>query len=136
VSALRLAWAVARHRLRRRFRPRPPATAEEVLTSSARDGLQPLTEGERARMPAMSRCVNCGLCALVVHRAGRVRPPDFAGAYLRDLALLPAAAVDLSMEDAEVAAHALATAAAVCPVGVPLDEVAAAVRRLAGRGLD
>jgi hypothetical protein len=77
-----------------------------------------------------SRCVSCGLCALVVRRIGRVRPPDLASAYLRDPARLAEAARDV--EGVDPGRHALAAAAAACPVGVPVDEVAAAVRRLAG----
>jgi hypothetical protein len=126
---LRLLRAFVAHQLRRRFRPSPPASAEEVVTAYARDRLRPLTPAERERLPAMSRCINCGLCALVVRRVGHVRLPDLASAYLRDLTLLPAAAADL--EGGDPGAGALAAAAAVCPVGVPLDEVAAAVRRLA-----
>ncbi|HSR26624.1 MAG TPA: hypothetical protein VLW53_23935, partial [Candidatus Eisenbacteria bacterium] len=128
-TRLRLAWAYLRHELRRRLRPAPAAEAEEVVTAYAEDRLRPLTPGERSALPAMSRCVGCGLCALVLRRVGRVRPADLASTYLRDLTLLPAAAADLSGDEPPL--HALAAAAAVCPVGVPLDQVAAAVRRLA-----
>ena len=112
------------------LRPRPAATAEEVAIAYSRDRLQPLSPAERARLPTMSRCINCGLCALVVRRAGRVRLPDLAGAYLRDLTLLPAAASDLLSTDP--GSDALAVASVICPVGVPLDDVAAAVKRFAG----
>src|SRR5262249_27963188 len=122
-SQLRLAWAYLRHQLRGSVSPVPPASADEVVTAYAEDRLRPLTPAERARLPVMSRCVNCGLCALVVKRIGRTRLPDLANAYLRDLTLLPAAAADLY--GAEPGPHALAAAAAACPVGVPLDEVAA-----------
>jgi hypothetical protein len=128
-ARLRFAWAFVRHQLRRRFRTPPAATAEEVVTTYAQDHLRPLTPFERERLPAMSRCINCGLCALVVRRVGQVRLPDLASAYLRDLTLLPAAGADLKGGDP--GPDALAAAAAICPVGVPLDEVAAAVRRLA-----
>jgi hypothetical protein len=128
-ATLRLQWAYLRHQLRRRLRHQPPAGAEEVLTAYAADGLRPLVPAERARLPAMSRCLNCGLCALVVKRLGHARLPDLPSAYLRDLTLLPAAAADL--EGGDPGPHALAAAAAICPVGVPLVEVATAVRRLA-----
>jgi len=129
VGRLTLTWAFLRHEVRRRFRPAPPASAEEVLAAYAGDRVRPLTASERERMPAMSRCVNCGMCALVLRRVGRVRTPDVAGAYLRDLTLLPAAMTDMGGD--EPPPHLLAAASAVCPVGVPLDEVAATVRRLA-----
>jgi hypothetical protein len=100
-----------------------------VLRAYADDPLQPLTPSERARLPAMSRCVNCGICALVVGRVGAIRLPDLSTTYLRDHTLLPAAARDL--QGADPGPAALAAAASVCPVGVPVDELAAAVRRLA-----
>ncbi len=128
-ARLRLAWAYVRHRVRQRLGPPPPAAAEEVLAGCAPDGLRPLTVDERAMLPAMSRCINCGLCALVVRRVGQASLPDLASAYLRDLTLLPRVASDL--EGADPGAQALAAAATVCPVGVPLDELAAMVRRLA-----
>jgi hypothetical protein len=118
-----------RHRINPQAPPPPSATADGVLGAYADDNLRPLLPGERTRLPAMSRCINCGLCALVVRRFGRTRLPDLADAYLRDPTLLPAAIRDL---DGDPGSEALAAAAAVCPVGVPLDEVAAAVRRLAG----
>lgn len=116
--------------LRRRPEARP-ATAEEVLTAYAGEGLLPPTPSQQARMPAISRCVNCGLCALVAGRLGRVRLADLPGAYLRDPGELGQAAGDL--DGATPGSAGLAAAAAVCPVGVPLDEVAAVVLRLAGR---
>ena len=127
LARLRLAWAYARHELRRRFRPVQPASADDVAITYGADRLVPLTPVERARLPAMSRCVSCGLCALVVKRVGHTRLPDLASAHLRDLTRLPLTAADL--EGGEPGAHVLAAAAAVCPVGVPLDEVTAAVRR-------
>src|SRR5262249_351882 len=79
---------------------------------------------------AASRCLNCGLCALVGRRVGRVRTSDLASAYLRGATALSDAASDVGGGDPGSAALAAATAA--CPVGVPVDEVAAVVRRLAG----
>jgi len=131
-ALLRLGWAYARHQVRRRFRLPLAAHAQDVLNTYADDRLRPLTLAEHRQLPAMSRCVNCGLCALVIRRAGYTRLPDLATAYLRDGGLLPAAEPDLRGGDP--GADALAAAAAVCPVGVPLDEVAAAVRRLADPG--
>lgn len=130
-SALaRLAAAYGRHLLRRLLRPRPTAGERELLATYADDRLAPLTPDERARLPAMSRCLGCGLCALVARRVGGVRLPELPSAYLRDpTQLLPARA---DLRGAEPSREALAAAAAVCPVGVPLAEVAETVRRLAG----
>ena len=127
---LRLGWAYARHQIWRRFRLPFVSHAQDVLNTYAEDRLRPLTLGEHKQLPAMSRCINCGLCALVVRRVGGVRLADLPTAYLRDYTQLPVARTDL--EGSDPGTHALLTAAAVCPVGVPLAEVAAAVRRLAG----
>jgi hypothetical protein len=130
-SALpRLAAAYAGHQLRRALRRPPSARSSSVEASYAEDRLAALTPAEREGLPAMSRCINCGLCALVVRRAYGRRLPDLTLAYLRDYTLLPLAAGDVGGD--EVAADALAAAAAACPVGVPLGEVLSAVRRLAG----
>ena len=110
----------------------PPVDAAEVTSLYGAGELDALSPRERSRLPVMSRCVNCGLCALVIRRAGYTRLPDLATAYLRDAEVLPATEPDLRGGDP--GADALAAAAAVCPVGVPLDEVAAAVRRLADPG--
>jgi hypothetical protein len=131
-ARFRLVSAFLLHQVRRRFRPSPLASAGDVVATYEQDHLLPLTPLERERLPAMSRCINCGLCALVVRRVGQVRLPDLASAYLRDLTLLPEAAADLGGGDP--GPDALAAATAICPVGVPLDEVAAAVRRLAAPG--
>ena len=127
-ARLREAWAS----LRQAASPMPPVDAAEVTSLYGAGELSALSPRERSRLPAMSRCVNCGLCALVIRRAGYTRLPDLATAYLRDGGLLPAAEADLRGGDP--GADALAAAAAVCPVGVPLDEVAAAVRRMADPG--
>ncbi len=127
-SALaRLAAAYAAHEVRRRSgRGGGRTTASAFETRYARDGLRPLTADERGGLPAMSGCINCGLCALVAGRPGGVRPADLATAYLRDYPLLAAAASDLGP------GASMEAAAAACPVGVPLAEVSAAVRRLSG----
>ena len=92
------------------------------------EGLLPLTPEERDLLPAMSRCINCGICALVAGRLGSAYLPDLSSAYLRPLPRLRDAAGDLG----EPSATDLDAAAAACPVGVPLPAVAAIVRRLAG----
>src|SRR5215472_13749039 len=125
---LKSAWAS----LRQAASPEPAVDAREVLAAYGSGGLQALTPRERSRLPEMSRCIGCGLCALVIRRAGYTRLPDLASAYLRDASQLPAAEPDLRGGDP--GADALAAAAAVCPVGVPLDEVAVAVRKMADAG--
>lgn len=100
-----------------------------MVSTYAEDRLTPLTLSERTRLPEMSRCINCGLCALVVKRVGGVRLADLPTTYLRDYTHLRAAAADL--DGGDPGTQAVLSAAAACPVGVPLDEVAAVIRRLA-----
>ncbi len=126
-ALLRLGWAYARHQLRG-LGGRSESRAETVLSTYADDRLRPLTLAEHDLLPHISSCINCGLCALVVKRVGGVRTADLPATYLRDYTQLPPAAADL--DGADPGTHALLTAAAICPVGVPLDEVAAAVSRL------
>jgi hypothetical protein len=122
---LREAWAS----LRQAASPLPPVDAGEVAVVYGTGVMGALSPRERSRLPEMSRCISCGLCALVIRRAGYTRLPDLATAYLRDADLLPATEPDLRGGDP--GADALAAAAAVCPVGVPLDEVAVVIRKMA-----
>lgn len=132
---IRLGAAYIRHLLRRRLWPARPASAGDVEALYAADHLSPLTPQERERMPELSRCINCGLCTLVVGRVAGLRPADLAAAYLRDYSLLAATGEEVEglggseTSDGEVF-KALETARAACPTGVPLAGVAAAVYRL------
>ena len=126
-ALVRLGGAYARHELRRRLRRGPGSGAGRLLQLYGPDHLVPLTEAERDLLPAASACINCGLCALVAARVAGLRPADLAAAYLRDYPILPAAASDLV---GEAPAAVMASAAAACPVGVPLEGVLAMIRRL------
>lgn len=131
VSALsRLAVAYARHQARRLALRggRDGAGAAERLYRP--EHYVALTAEERVLLPAMSRCINCGICALVAGRTGAAYLPDLASAYLRPLPALPRVRADLETEGGRPEAD-LEAAAAACPVGVPLPAVAAIVRRLA-----
>jgi succinate dehydrogenase/fumarate reductase-like Fe-S protein len=124
----RLAAAYARHQVRRwtgRGSRGGAATAARIY---APEHYLPLTPEERELLPAMSRCINCGVCALVAGRLGQTYLPDLSSSYLRPLHLLPKARIDLEGEGKAD----LEAAAAACPVGVPLPAVAAIVRRLSG----
>lgn len=124
-SLVKLAWAYGIHQTRRRV-VRARSQKQLLLDTYAADGLQPLTADEQARHPTMIGCINCGLCAFAAGRIGRTRLPDLASSYLRLYARLGDASGDVSGDLPDVEA-----AAAACPVGVPLPEVAAIVRRLA-----
>jgi hypothetical protein len=125
-SLAKLALAYGMHLTRRRLTP-VRSHLQALLDTYAADGLKPLTAAEQERHPAMIGCINCGLCALAAGRIGRTRLPDLASSYLRLYARLEDASSDVAGDDPDVEA-----AAAACPVGVPLPEVAAMVRRLAG----
>lgn len=125
-SLAKLAFAYGVHLTRRRLTP-GRSHLHALLDTYAADGLKPLTAAEQERHPSMIGCINCGLCALAAGRMGRTRLPDLASSYLRLYARLGDASSDVAGDDPDVEA-----AAAACPVGVPLPEVAAMVRRLAG----
>ena len=114
-SLVKLAWAYGLHLTRRRL-SRPRSQLSTLLDMYEPDGIRPL-EG----------CINCGLCALAAGRLGKTRLPDLASSYMRLYARLGEASSDVAGDEPDFEA-----ASAACPVGVPLAEVAAIVRRLAG----
>lgn len=124
-SLAKLALAYGVHLTRRRLTPARPQL-QKLLDTYAADGLRPLTGEEQSRHPELIGCINCGLCALAASRMGRTRLPDLASSYARLYARLGAASSDLVGDEPDWEA-----ASAACPVGVPLEEVAAIVRRLA-----
>ena len=125
-SLAKLAFAYGVHLTRRRL-TRPRAQLSKLIETYSPDGIRPLLAEERERHPQLVGCINCGLCALAAGRVGKVRLPDLASSYMRLYARLGSAASDVDGDSPDLKA-----AASACPVGVPLDEVAAIVRRLAG----
>lgn len=123
-SLAKLAWAYGKHQARRRL-TRRPSQLNDLLDTYAADGMAALTPAERTMHPQLIGCINCGLCALAAGRIGRTRLPDLASSYMRLYARLGEASSDLSGDTPDLKA-----AAAACPVGVPLEDVAAIVRRL------
>ena len=124
-SLAKLAFAYGVHLTRRRL-TRPRSQLATLLETYAPDGIRPLLPDERGRHAHLIGCINCGLCALAAGRTGKVRLPDLASSYMRLYARLGEAASDVDGDSPDLEA-----AAAACPVGVPLVEVAAIVRRLA-----
>src|SRR6266581_1732451 len=123
-SYAKLAWAYGLHLARRRLGRRRPQLADLYQTYAA-DGIHALEPAERERHPRLVTCINCGLCALAAGRVGKTRLPDLASSYMRLYARVGEASSDLVGETPDLVA-----ASAVCPVGLPLDEVAAVVRRI------
>jgi hypothetical protein len=124
-SLAKLAWAYSLHVARRRL-TRPRSQLATMVETYRPDGIRPLTPAEREMHPRLIGCINCGLCALAAGRMGKTRLPDLAASYMRLYARLADASSDLEGDEADLEA-----ASAACPVGLPLTEVAAVVRRLA-----
>jgi len=126
-SLAKLAWAYGLHQAKRRLR-RPRSQLASLLETYAPDGIKSIDPAVRERHPQLVGCINCGLCALAAGRIGKTRLPDLASSYMRLYARLGDASSDLGGDDPDLIA-----AASACPVGVPLVEVAAVVRRMATR---
>jgi succinate dehydrogenase/fumarate reductase-like Fe-S protein len=124
-SLAKLAWAYGVHLTRRRL-TRPRSQLQDLFETYAADGIRALQPSERERHPQLIGCISCGLCALAAGRIGKTRLPDLASSYMRLYARLGEASSDLEGDE-----PALEAAASACPVGVPLDEVATIVRRIA-----
>ncbi len=129
-SYAKLAWAYGLHLARRRLARTRPQLADLYQTYAA-DGIQALEPAARDKHPRLVACINCGLCALAAGRVGKTRLPDLASSYMRIYARLGEASSDISGGEGD--GPDLAAASSVCPVGLPLNEVAAAVRRMTGR---
>lgn len=127
-SLAKLAWAYGLHQARRRVsRPKPELSA--LLDTYSPEGIRPLTRAEFDEHPRLVTCINCGLCAFAATRMGKTRLPDLAVSYMRLYARVGDAASDVADEPGG-AGPDFAAASAVCPVGLPLEDVAAVVRRL------
>ena len=124
-SLAKLAWAYGVHLTRRRL-TRPRSQLQELFDTYASDGIRALQPSERERHPQLIGCINCGLCALAAGRIGKTRLPDLASSYLRLYSRLGEASSDVEGDGPDLKA-----AGAACPVGVPLDDVAVIVRRIA-----
>lgn len=124
-SLAKLAWAYGVHLTRRRL-TRPRSQLADLLETYSPDGMRALQQSERERHPHLIGCINCGLCALAAGRMGKTRLPDVASSYMRLYARLGEASSDVEGDEPDLKA-----AASACPLGVPLDEVAAVVRRMA-----
>lgn len=124
-SLAKLAWAYGLHLARRRL-TRPKSQLPALIEMYKASGIRPLTPAERELHPRLIGCINCGLCALAAGRLGKTRLPELASSYMRLYARLADASSDLEGDEADLEA-----ASAACPVGLPLADVAAVVRRLA-----
>jgi hypothetical protein len=126
-SLAKLAWAYGLHLARRRL-TRPRSQLSTLFDTYEKDGIRPLLPEERELHPRLIGCINCGLCALAAGRIGKTRLPDLASSYMRLYARLGDVSSDLDGPETD-----LKSATEACPVGLPLADVAAMVRRLATR---
>ena len=126
-SYAKLALAYALHLARRQV-TRHRSQLADLFRTYAPDGIRAIEKTERERHPHLVTCINCGLCALAAGRIGNTRLPDLAISYMRLYSRVSEASSDLAGDEADLAA-----ASTVCPVGLPLDGVAAVVRRMATR---
>jgi hypothetical protein len=124
-SLAKLAWAYGLHLARRRL-TRPRSQLTTLVDMYSRDGIRALEPAEREKHPRLIGCINCGMCALAAGRLGKTRLPEVASSYMRLYARLGEAASDIEGDTPDLEA-----ASAACPVGLPLADVAAVVRRLA-----
>ena len=88
------------------------------------DRLPPATLEERALLPAMSRCIACGLCDVGGPTPGGAGPMDLALASSRQTPDADAAVVGLARLSDEV----LAERERICPTRVPLVAIARLTR--------
>src|SRR6202158_1779791 len=123
-SLAKLAWAYGIHLTRRRL-TRSHSQLEDLLHTYTPDGIRALQPAERERHPHLIGCINCGLCAVAAGRMGKTRLPDVASSYMRLYARLGEASSDIDGAEPDFEA-----ARTPCPVGVPLAEAAAIVRRM------
>ncbi|HKW69745.1 MAG TPA: hypothetical protein VJP81_04110 [Candidatus Dormibacteraeota bacterium] len=126
-SYAKLALAYGLHLARRRL-TRTRSQLSVLRETYKEDGIRALEPAERERHPRLVTCINCGLCALAATRLGKARLPDLASSYMRLYARISEASSDLEGDEPDLVA-----ASAACPVGLPLDEVAAVVRRMSMR---
>jgi hypothetical protein len=124
-SLAKLAWAYGLHLARRRL-TRPHSQLTKLVDMYSREGIRALEPAEREQHPRLIGCINCGMCALAAGRLGKARLPDVASSYMRLYARLGEASFDVEGDTPDLDA-----ASAACPVGLPLADVAAVVRRLA-----
>ena len=126
-SLAKLAWAYGMHLARRRVQ-RPRSQLADLLETYAPDGIRAVEAPARDNHPRLVGCINCGLCAFAAGRVGKTRVPDLASSYVRLYARLEEVSSDLAGDETD-----LGIASSACPVGLPLDEVEAAVRRMTMR---
>jgi ferredoxin len=133
---LYLGWHFLLHVLSKLFLLYRPGGLERVRDNFEPDGLTPLTEYERDMINRWQACIGCGYCEAICPELGVI--PEYAkNARLMGPQLLAESALrDLSRADLALpSAQALAQLdgnqlEAICPVDIPLHELAEFLIRL------
>lgn len=130
---LNLAWSFGRHvtvQMPARALGRGPG-ARRFRDAVLPEGYVPLEPAEREAMPDWMQCIHCGLCSLACPTIGNAPASAWDEAWTfvagpsRSIDRAPAVAADITpCADCTACAD-------VCPTGVPIPEMAAALRRLA-----
>lgn len=124
----RLAGLYSRHLVRRAVhRGRSGDGLRRFDALYTADRITAVTEWERARLGGHGACIACGLCDFAAQRAGFLTAERLPLQLTRNLSDLWVA------RDLDLRAVDWTAADAVCPVGVPLSEVAELVAARLGR---
>ena len=125
----RLATAYFRHLARRAVGRHPAPGLGRFAELYGPDRLTPITVAEREQLPRHGSCIACGLCGFAAVRRGYLRAERLPSQLTRSLP-------DLWVtRDLDLGGVDWAAAAAVCPTGVPLDQMSGLVAaRLARDG--
>ena len=130
---LNLAWSFGRHvtvQLPARAFGRGPG-ARSFRDAVLPEGYVPLEQAEREAVPAWMQCIHCGLCSLACPTIADAPSSAWDEAWTfvagpsRSIDRAPAVAANIG-PCADCAA-----CADVCPTGVPIPQMATALRRLA-----
>lgn len=129
LAAALLGWSLVKVVARTLFTKPEPGLAT-FLEHYGADGLRPIDADERERLERFSGCIACGRCD--VGEAERIIAS--AGAYPGLMQLVLASTRNMPDYDAaargfdHVPDEVLQDKVAICPVGIPFDELAAFVR--------
>ena len=128
VAWTNLAWRFAVH-VTTRLPARLIGRGHDIARFTAAvepEGFLPLLPEERERFPRYMRCVHCGLCAIP-----QMEQPASAWEEAWTFVSGPSRSLDRARLVAlDIPAGANTTAETVCPTGVPIAAMAAAVKRL------
>ena len=132
---LNLAWFFALHVLTRMpLRPfRHGRDLRKFTDKVGPEGYAPLSAAERAHYPRTMRCIHCGLCAIpgsATNMSAWDEAWTFAGGASRSLDHATIVSADISARAQDPVTQA------VCPTGVPINDMARMIQRMAAPALE